>query len=92
MTSEVFVESVQHAASAFGMSPAFVGFIIVALVGGAAEMVAVDAKNGKVAWRVPRKPFRACYSTPFVLEKTGVPKKAVAAGLGIMDKFLLPKL
>jgi Ca2+:H+ antiporter len=38
--SEVFVESVQHAAVVFGMTPAFVGFIIVALVGGAAEMVA----------------------------------------------------
>ncbi len=40
LVSEVFVESVQHAAPAFGMTPAFVGFIIVALVGGAAEMVA----------------------------------------------------
>ena len=40
LTSEVFVESMQHAAKAFGMTPAFVGFIIVALVGGAAEMVA----------------------------------------------------
>jgi Ca2+:H+ antiporter len=40
LTSEVFVESMQHAAETFGMSPAFVGFIIVALVGGAAEMVA----------------------------------------------------
>jgi Ca2+:H+ antiporter len=39
LVSEVFVESVQHAAVAFGMTPAFVGFIIVALVGGAAEMV-----------------------------------------------------
>ena len=38
LVSEVFVESVQHAAEAFGISPAFVGFIIVALVGGAAEM------------------------------------------------------
>lgn len=37
--SEVFVESVQQAAEAFGMTPAFVGFIIVAMVGGAAEMV-----------------------------------------------------
>src|SRR5439155_2764886 len=33
-----FVESVQEAAVAFGMTPAFVGFIVVALVGGAAEM------------------------------------------------------
>ena len=39
LTSEVFVESVQGAAEAFGMTPAFVGFIVVALVGGAAEMV-----------------------------------------------------
>ena len=40
LVSEIFVESVQHAASELGLSPAFVGFIIVALVGGAAEMVA----------------------------------------------------
>jgi Ca2+:H+ antiporter len=39
LVSEIFVESVQHAAAAFGMSPAFVGFVIVALVGGAAEFV-----------------------------------------------------
>src|SRR4030095_1683755 len=38
LVSEVFVESVQEAATAFGMTPAFVGFIVVALVGGAAEM------------------------------------------------------
>ena len=39
LVSEVFVESVQQAAKAIGISPAFVGFIVVALVGGAAEMV-----------------------------------------------------
>jgi len=39
LVSEVFVESVQQAAVTFGMTPAFVGFIVVALVGGAAEMV-----------------------------------------------------
>jgi Ca2+:H+ antiporter len=38
LVSEVFVESVQKAAETFGMSQAFVGFIVVALVGGAAEM------------------------------------------------------
>jgi len=37
LVSEVFVESVK-AAETFGMSQAFVGFIVVALVGGAAEM------------------------------------------------------
>jgi Ca2+:H+ antiporter len=39
LVSEVFVASVQHAALALGMSKAFVGFIVVSLVGGAAEMV-----------------------------------------------------
>ena len=38
LVSEVFVESVQGAALELGMTPAFVGFIVVALVGGAAEM------------------------------------------------------
>jgi Ca2+:H+ antiporter len=38
LVSEVFVASVQGAAAAFGMTPAFVGFVVVALVGGAAEM------------------------------------------------------
>jgi Ca2+:H+ antiporter len=39
LVSEIFVESVQKAAETFGMSQAFVGFIVVALVGAAAEMV-----------------------------------------------------
>jgi Ca2+:H+ antiporter len=38
LVSEIFVESVQEAAVTFGMTPAFVGFIVVALVGAAAEM------------------------------------------------------
>lgn len=38
LVSEIFVESVQKAAETFGMSQAFVGFIVVALVGGSAEM------------------------------------------------------
>jgi Ca2+:H+ antiporter len=40
LVSEVFVGSVQQAALAFEMTPAFVGFIVVALVGAAAEMAA----------------------------------------------------
>jgi len=43
LVSEVFVESVQEAATTFGMTPAFVGLIIVALVGGAAEMASAFA-------------------------------------------------
>jgi Ca2+:H+ antiporter len=38
LVSEIFVASVQEAASAMGMTDAFVGFVVVALVGAAAEM------------------------------------------------------
>jgi Ca2+:H+ antiporter len=38
--SEIFVGAVQEASLAFGMSRAFVGFIVVSLVGGAAEIAA----------------------------------------------------
>lgn len=47
LVSEIFVESVQHAASTLGLSPAFVGFIVVALVGGAAEMTSAFAAARK---------------------------------------------
>src|SRR5205085_10365566 len=47
LVSEIFVESVQHAAQTFGMSTAFVGFIVVALVGGAAEMATAFASARK---------------------------------------------
>jgi Ca2+:H+ antiporter len=43
LVSEVFVASVQEAAEAFGMTPAFVGFIVVTLVGAAAEMASAFA-------------------------------------------------
>src|SRR5262249_40464254 len=47
LVSEVFVESVQQAATSLGLSPAFVGFIVVALVGAAAEMVSAGSAAGK---------------------------------------------
>jgi Ca2+:H+ antiporter len=47
LVSEIFVESVQEAAETFGMSQAFVGFIVVALVGGAAEMAVAFAAARK---------------------------------------------
>ena len=40
LVSEIFVESVQQAATSLGLSPAFVGFIIVAMVSAAAEIAA----------------------------------------------------
>jgi Ca2+:H+ antiporter len=47
LASEIFVGSVQKAGEAFGMSPAFIGFIIVALVGAAAEMAVAFAAARK---------------------------------------------
>src|SRR5207253_7512636 len=47
LVSEVFVSSVQSAAVTLGMSPAFVGFVIVALVGAAAEMTTAFAAAAK---------------------------------------------
>lgn len=39
LVSHVFVASLEHAAESMGLSPAFVGFIVVAIVGAAAEML-----------------------------------------------------
>jgi Ca2+:H+ antiporter len=47
LVSEVFVASVQEAAGSLGLTPAFVGFIVVALVGGAAEMASAFAAARK---------------------------------------------
>jgi Ca2+:H+ antiporter len=47
LVSEIFVESVQQAATTLGLAPAFVGFIIVAMVGGTAEMVSALAAARK---------------------------------------------
>ena len=47
LVSEVFVASVQEAAESFGMTQAFVGFIVVALVGAAAEMTTAFAAARK---------------------------------------------
>lgn len=34
-----------------------------------ASLVALDGKTGAVAWAAPREHVRACYSTPFLLER-----------------------
>ena len=47
LVSEVFVASVQEAAESFHMTPAFVGFVVVALVGAAAEMASAFAAARK---------------------------------------------
>lgn len=40
---------------------------------GAASIVAFDAKTGSKVWAADRKPERACYTTPAILERPGKP-------------------
>lgn len=47
LVSEVFVSSVQQAANVLGLSPAFVGFVVVALVGSAAEVATAFSAAAK---------------------------------------------
>jgi len=45
--------------------------------GGKAMLFAFDAKTGEKKWAVPRKPYRASYSTPFIIERPGKPAELV---------------
>ena len=47
LVSEIFVGSMEAAAGAMGLSPAFVGFVVVALVGAAAEMASAFSAAAK---------------------------------------------
>jgi len=47
LVSEIFIESLTTASSTLGISPAFTGFIVVALVGAAAEMTTAFAAAAK---------------------------------------------
>src|SRR5213596_2269804 len=81
MVSEVFVESVQKAAESFGMTPAFVGFIVVALVGGAAEMAS--------AFSGARK-NRLDLSVGIALGSASQIARFVAPVLGLVSYFIGP--
>jgi outer membrane protein assembly factor BamB len=51
---------------------------------GAAAFLAFDAKTGKKLWEAPRPAFRACYSTPFILDRSGQgPEIIVVSTAGI---------
>lgn len=47
LVSEIFIESMTEASASLGISPAFTGFIVVALVGAAAEMTTAFAAAAK---------------------------------------------
>ena len=81
LVSEIFVESVQYAALEFGMTPAFVGFIVVAIVGAAAEMMA--------AFRAARK-NRLDMSIGIALGSSSQIALFVAPVLVLLSLFIAP--
>ncbi len=47
-------------------------------------VMAFNAQDGTDSWKAPRKSFRACYSTPFILEsEKGKPELIVASTAGV---------
>ena len=91
LVSEIFVESVQGAALEMGMTPAFVGFVVVALVGGAAEMASAFSGARKnrldlsvgiaLGQRLPDCPLRRAGARPAQLRARPVADgPAVLAG------------
>jgi outer membrane protein assembly factor BamB len=50
---------------------------------GSAVLLAFDAKSGQTSWRVERKAFRSCYSTPFIHQTADGLDLVVASTAGI---------
>jgi outer membrane protein assembly factor BamB len=48
-----------------------------------ASIHAFDAKTGKPLWQIPRPAFRACYSTPLILDTTSGPQLLVGSTAGV---------
>lgn len=54
---------------------------------GTAELIAVDAKTGKEAWRKPRAANRSSYTTPLVVEEKGKPAQLVVGSTTGIDSY-----
>ncbi len=50
-------------------------------------LVAFDKTNGSVLWEVPREPYRACYSAPFLLEKPGAEPELVVTSTTAITSY-----
>lgn len=51
--------------------------------GAKSEVVAIDAKSGKLAWKMVRKPNRACYATPMIVQESTGPQLLIATTEGL---------
>jgi outer membrane protein assembly factor BamB len=50
---------------------------------GSSVLVAFEAKTGKPLWQAARRPYRSCYSTPFIREIPGGAELVVASTAGV---------
>jgi outer membrane protein assembly factor BamB len=68
-----------------GMSPMVVGDRVILNVDqdDLAEVIAFDAKTGTPIWKKSRTPYRASYTTPFLLERNGKQEVIVASTAGV---------
>jgi outer membrane protein assembly factor BamB len=68
-----------------GLSPIVVGDKVILNVDqdDLAEVHAYDAKTGQPVWKKSRTAYRACYTTPFVLERDGRTEVVVASTAGV---------
>lgn len=68
-----------------GLSPVLVGERVFVNFDqdGKAKVLAFNATDGALIWSADRKAFRACYSSPFILERDGKSELIVAGSLGI---------
>jgi outer membrane protein assembly factor BamB len=53
----------------------------------AAAVVALDAKTGSRVWSAERKPERACYTTPAILEQPGKPAAVLVYSTHAIDSY-----
>jgi outer membrane protein assembly factor BamB len=68
-----------------GLSPMVVGDRVILNVDqdGLAEVMAFNARTGEPIWKKSRTAYRACYTTPFILDRNGKQEVIVASTAGI---------
>jgi outer membrane protein assembly factor BamB len=54
---------------------------------GESSVVAVDARSGTRLWTAARKPERACYNTPVILEEPGKPAALIITSTHSIDSY-----
>jgi outer membrane protein assembly factor BamB len=54
---------------------------------GSASLLALDARSGKTIWQMPRVAYRACYSSPFLMQRGNFPPEIVLSSTGGITSY-----